>query len=90
MKHLILKNTPFFRLIEMTDSPDYSNIQNDYVDFVSEVITLCHESADCGNLVYFALLFTEIELQYHPQLDRGTCERFRTSIYGKPWILSAG
>ena len=71
MKHLILKNTPFFRLIEMTDSPDYSNIQNDYVDFVSEVITLCHESADCGNLVYFALLFTEIELQYHPQLDRG-------------------
>ena len=71
MKHLILKNTPFFRLIEMTDSPDYSNIQNDYVDFVSEVITLCHESADCGNLAYFALLFTEIELQYHPQLDRG-------------------
>lgn len=62
MKHLILTETEFFRLIN--DNGTSCDLNTAYGDFVKAVIGLCLENKDTG-IAVIILAYTENELQHH-------------------------
>ena len=61
MNHTILTDTEFFNLI---NSKEYKELPSAYNDFVARVIEHCHSATDMKHIAV-ALMYTEIELQFH-------------------------
>lgn len=61
MNHTILTDTEFFDRI---NSNEYQELATAYNDFVARVIEHCHSATDMKNIAV-ALMYAEIELQYH-------------------------
>ena len=65
MNHTILTDTEFFNLI---NSKEYKELPSAYNDFVVRVIEHCHSTTDAKHIA-IALMFAEIELQFHQVQD---------------------
>ena len=65
MNHTILTDTEFFNLI---NSKEYKELPSAYNDFVARVIEHCHSTTDAKHIA-IALMFAEIELQFHQVQD---------------------
>ena len=67
MKHQLLTETKFFKLLEVTDSADRSQLQEEYHVFIGRVIELSQQ-AHVEQEAMHSLVFAETELQFHPLL----------------------
>lgn len=67
MKHQLLTETKFFKLLEVTDSADRSQLQEEYHVFIGRVIELS-QKAHVEQEAMHSLVFAETELQFHPLL----------------------
>ena len=67
MNHTILTNTEFFNRI---NSNEYKELSSAYNDFVAIVIEHCHSAAEVKHIAV-ALMYAEIELQFHQVQDDG-------------------
>ena len=67
MKHQLLTETKFFKLLEVTDSADHSQLQEEYHAFIGRVIELSQQ-AHVEQEAMHSLVFAETELQFHPLL----------------------
>lgn len=67
MKHQLLTETKFFKLLEVTDSADHSQLQEEYHVFIGRVIELSQQ-AHVEQEAMHSLVFAETELQFHPLL----------------------
>ena len=65
MNHTILTDTEFFNHI---NSSEYKELPSAYNEFVARVIEHCHSDADM-KLISVALMYAEIELQFHQVQD---------------------
>ena len=65
MNHTILTNTEFFQRITGNECQGLSSAYN---DFVARVIEHCHSAADIKHIAV-ALMYAEIELQFHQVQD---------------------
>ena len=65
MNHTILTDTDFFNRIH---SSEYKELPSAYNEFVARVIEHCHSDADM-KLISVALMYAEIELQFHQVQD---------------------
>ena len=65
MNHTILTDTDFFNRIH---SSEYKELPLAYNEFVARVIEHCHSDADM-KLIAVALMYAEIELQFHQVQD---------------------
>ena len=61
MNHTILTDTEFFNHI---NSCEYKELPSAYNEFVARVIEHCHSATDMKHIAV-ALMYTEIELQFH-------------------------
>lgn len=67
MKHQLLTETKFFKLLEVTDNADHSQLQEEYHVFIGRVIELSQQ-AHVEKEAMHSLVFAETELQFHPLL----------------------
>ena len=67
MKHQLLTETKFFKLLEVTDNADHSQLQEEYHVFIGCVIELSQQ-AHVEQEAMHSLVFAETELQFHPLL----------------------
>lgn len=67
MKHQLLTETKFFKLLEVTDNADHSLLQEEYHVFIGRVIELSQQ-AHVEQEAMHSLMFAETELQFHPLL----------------------
>lgn len=67
MNHTILTDTEFFDRI---NSSEYKELPSAYNEFVARVIEHCHSTTDMKHTVV-ALMYAEIELQFHQVKDDG-------------------
>ena len=67
MKHQLLTETRFFKLLEVTDNADHSQLQEEYHAFIGRVIELSQQ-AHVEQEAMHSLVFAETELQFHPLL----------------------
>ena len=67
MKHQLLTETKFFKLLEVTDNADHSQLQEEYHVFIDHVIELSQQ-AHVEQEAMHSLVFAETELQFHPLL----------------------
>ena len=67
MKHQLLTETKFFKLLEVTDNADHSQLQEEYHVFIGRVIELSQQ-AHVEQEAMHSLVFAETELQFHPLL----------------------
>lgn len=67
MKHQLLTETKFFKLLEVMDSADHSLLQEEYHVFIGRVIELSQQ-AHVEQEAMHSLVFAETELQFHPLL----------------------
>ena len=65
MNHTILTDTEFFNWI---NNSEYKELPSAYNEFVARVIEHCHSDADM-KLISVALMYAEIELQFHQVQD---------------------
>ena len=65
MNHTILTDTEFFNRI---NSIEYKELPSAYNEFVAKVIEHCHSAADMKHIAV-ALMYAEIELQFHQVQD---------------------
>ena len=76
-KHSILTETEFFKLINSSQKEE--QLHSAYNEFVSHITELCHDVSEL-KILMVALMFTEIELQYHHKL-RSESQGCETSVY---------
>ena len=74
MNHTILTDTEFFNRINRCE---YKELPSAYNKFVARVIEHCHSATDIKHIAV-ALMYAEIELQFHQVQD--DCEM---SVYGR-------
>ena len=67
MNHTILTDTEFFDRI---NSSEYKELPSAYNEFVARVIEHCHSTTDMKHTAV-ALMYAEIELQFHQVKDDG-------------------
>ena len=68
MSYNILTETAFFKVINnLGGKMEMDQIQEEYHQFVTQVIDLCHRASESKEALH-ALVFAETELQYHPLL----------------------
>lgn len=67
MKHQLLTETKFFKLLEVMDNADHSQLQEEYHVFIGRVIELSQQ-AHVEQEAMHSLVFAETELQFHPLL----------------------
>ena len=67
MKHQLLTETKFFKLLENAGNADQSKLQEEYHSFIGHVIELSQQ-AHVQQEALLSLVFAETELQYHPLL----------------------
>lgn len=67
MKHQLLTETKFFKLLESAGNADQSKLQEEYHAFIGHVIEL-GQQAHVQQEALLSLVFAETELQYHPLL----------------------
>lgn len=71
MKHQILTETKFFKLLDGMDNIDPTQLQVEYHIFIGRVIDLSRQAHEQHEAMH-SLVFAETELQYHPLLHLGT------------------
>lgn len=72
MSYNILIETAFFKVINnLGGKMEMGQIQEEYHQFVTQVIDLCHRTSESKEALH-ALVFAETELQYHPLLHPDT------------------
>lgn len=72
MSYNILTETAFFKVINnLGGKMEMDQIQEEYHQFVTQVIDLCHRTSESKEALH-ALVFAETELQYHPLLHPDT------------------
>lgn len=71
MKHQILTETKFFKLLDGMDNIDPTQLQVEYHIFIGRVIELSRQAHEQHEAMH-SLVFAETELQYHPLLHLGT------------------
>ena len=72
MSYNILTETAFFKVInDLGGKMKMEQIQEEYHQFVTQVIDLCHRTSESKEALH-ALVFAETELQYHPLLHPDT------------------
>lgn len=71
MKHQILIETKFFKLLDGMDNIDPTQLQVEYHIFIGRVIDLSRQAHEQHEAMH-SLVFAETELQYHPLLHLGT------------------
>ena len=72
MSYNILTETAFFKVInDLGGKMELEQIQEEYHQFVTQVIDLCHRTSESKEALH-ALVFAETELQYHPLLHPDT------------------
>jgi len=67
MKHQLLTETNFFKLLETAGNADCTKLQEEYHAFIGNVIELSQQ-AHVQQEALLSLVFAETELQYHPLL----------------------
>lgn len=70
MKHQLLTETKFFKLLEVTGEADCSLLQEEYHTFIGRVIELSQQAHEEQETMH-SLVFAETELQFHPLLHSG-------------------
>lgn len=70
MKHQLLTETKFFKLLEVTGEADCSLLQEEYHTFIGRVIELSQQAHEEQEAMH-SLVFAETELQFHPLLHSG-------------------
>lgn len=70
MKHQLLTETKFFKLLEVTGEADCSLLQEEYHTFIGRVIELSQQAHEEQEAMH-SLMFAETELQFHPLLHSG-------------------
>ena len=71
MKHQILTETKFFKLLDGMDNIDPTQLQVEYHIFIGRVIDLSRQAHEQHEAMH-SLVFAETELQYHPLMRLGT------------------
>ncbi len=67
MKHQLLTETKFFKLLETAGNADHTKLKEEYHTFIGHVIELSQQ-AHVQQEALLSLVFAETELQYHPLL----------------------
>ena len=67
MKHQLLTETKFFKLLDTAGNADCTKLQAEYHAFIGHVIELSQQ-AHVQQEALLSLVFAETELQYHPLL----------------------